>query len=83
MKIHHQQDHFNRLHDLVKRRATGSLDTLAEKFGVGRSTMSRYIEDFKMEFDPPLAYERIGHTYYYTKPFELKIWVEIKRTEGL
>lgn len=74
-----QRDLFNRLHDLIKRKATGSLDTLAEKFGVGRSTMSRYIEDFKFEFDPPLAYDRTAHTYYYTEPFELKIWVEIKR----
>jgi predicted DNA-binding transcriptional regulator YafY len=77
--MYHQQDNINRLHDLVKRKATGSLDTLAEKFGVGRSTMSRYIEDFKMEFDPPLAYDRLGHTYYYTEPFDLKVWVEIRR----
>ena len=79
--MHHQQDNINRLHDLVKRKATGSLDTLAEKFGVGRSTMSRYIEEFKMEYDPPMAYDRLKHTYYYTKPFELKIWVEVKRAE--
>jgi predicted DNA-binding transcriptional regulator YafY len=79
MKMLDQRDFFNRLHDLIKRKATGSLDTLAEKFGVGKSTMSRYIEDFKLDFDPPLAYDRTGHTYYYTEPFELKIWVEIKR----
>lgn len=79
MKMHDQRDLINRLHDLVKRKATGSLDTLAEKFGVGKSTMSRYIEEFKEEFEPPLAYDRTGHTYYYTEPFELKIWVEIKR----
>lgn len=79
MKIHDQQDHINRLHDLVKRRATGSLNTLAEKFGVGRSTMSRYIDEFKQTYDPPLAYDRGKQTYYYTQPFELKIWVEIRR----
>ncbi len=82
MKMHHRHDHINRLHDLVKRKATGSLDTLAEKFGVGRSTMSRYIDEFKQEFDPPLAYDRAGHTYYYTEPFDLKVWVEIKRSDG-
>jgi predicted DNA-binding transcriptional regulator YafY len=80
MKMLYQLDLFNRLHDLVKRKATGSLDTLAEKFGVGRSTMSRYIDEFKQEFEPPLAYDRLGHTYYYTEPFEIKIWVEIKRS---
>jgi predicted DNA-binding transcriptional regulator YafY len=80
MKMLDQRDLFNRLHDLIKRKATGSLDTLAEKFGVGKSTMSRYIEEFKLEFEPPLAYDRTGHTYYYTEPFELKIWVEIKRS---
>ena len=79
MKIHDQQEHINRLHDLVKRRATGSLNTLAEKFGVGRSTMSRYIDEFKQTYDPPLAYDRGQQTYYYTQPFELKIWVEIRR----
>lgn len=80
MKMHDQRDLINRLHDLVKRKATGSLDTLAEKFGVGKSTMSRYIEEFKEEFEPPLAYDRTGHTYYYTEPFDLKVWVEIKRS---
>jgi predicted DNA-binding transcriptional regulator YafY len=79
MKIHDQRDHINRLHDLIKRKATGSLDTLAEKFHVGRSTMSRYIDEFKQEFEPPLAYDREGHSYYYTEPFDLKIWVEIRR----
>lgn len=79
MKMLDQRDLFNRLHDLFKRKSTGSLDTLAEKFGVGKSTMSRYIDEFKQEFEPPLAYDRTEHTYYYTEPFELKIWVEIKR----
>jgi predicted DNA-binding transcriptional regulator YafY len=82
MKMLEQQNLFNRLHGLIKRKATGPLDTLAEKFGVGKSTMSRYIEDFKLEFEPPLAYDRTGHTYYYTEPFDLKIWVEIRRNSG-
>ena len=49
MKLHDQRNQINRLHDLIKRKSTGSLDTLAEKFGVGRSTMSRYIDNFKQE----------------------------------
>ncbi len=79
MKMHDQRNHINRLHDLIKRKSTGSLDALAAKFGVGRSTMSRYIDDFKQEFEPPLAYDRDAHSYYYTEPFEIRIWVEVRR----
>jgi predicted DNA-binding transcriptional regulator YafY len=79
MKMHDRRNYINRLHDLVKRKATGSLDTLADKFGVGRSTMSRYIDDFKQEFDAPLAYDRNVHSYYYTEPFEVRVWVEVRR----
>ena len=79
MKMHDQRNHINRLHDLIKRKSTGSLDALAAKFGVGRSTMSRYIDDFKHEFDPPLAYDRDAHSYYYTEPFEVRVWVEVRR----
>ena len=43
MKMHHRHDHINRLHDLVKRKATGSLDTRAQKFGVGRSSHVSFI----------------------------------------
>ena len=77
--MHDRRNYINRLHDLVKRKATGSLDTLADKFGVGRSTMSRYIDDFKQEFDAPLAYDRHSRSYYYTEPFEVRVWVEVRR----
>jgi predicted DNA-binding transcriptional regulator YafY len=79
MKMHDRRNYINRLHDLVKRKATGSLDTLADRFGVGRSTMSRYIDDFKQEFDAPLAYDRNVGSYYYTEPFEVRVWVEVRR----
>jgi predicted DNA-binding transcriptional regulator YafY len=79
MKMHDHRNQINRLHDLIKRKATGSLDALADKFGVGRSTMSRYIDDFKQEFDPPIAYDRNVHSYYYTEPFEVRVWVEVNR----
>ncbi len=80
MKLHDQRNQINRLHDLIKRKSTGSLDALAQKFGVGRSTMSRYIDDFKQEFEPPLAYDRHANSYFYTEPFEIRIWVEVKRS---
>jgi hypothetical protein len=79
MKMHDRRNYINRLHDLVTRKATGPLDTLADKFGVGRSTMSRYIDDFKQEFDAPLAYDRNVRSYYYTEPFEVRVWVEVRR----
>lgn len=77
--MHDRRNHTNRLHDLIKRKSTGSLDTLANQFGVGRSTMSRYIDEFKEEFNAPIAYDRHANSYYYTEPFEVRVWVEIRR----
>ncbi len=79
MKMHDRRNDINRLHDLIKRKATGPLDALADRFGVGRSTMSRYIDDYKQEFDAPLAYDRNARSYYYTEPFEVRVWVEVRR----
>jgi transposase len=76
-----QDQHFlvERLHNLVKRHATGTLEELAVKFDVGKSTMARYIAAFKDNYDAPIKYNRTKRYYYYTEPFELKIHLEIKR----
>jgi predicted DNA-binding transcriptional regulator YafY len=66
-----------RLDDLIRRKATGTLDQLAESFEDSVSTMSRHIEDLKRDFNAPVKYHRTDLTYYYSEPFELTILIEV------
>ena len=68
-----------RLDDLIRRKQTGELSHLAAKFGVCVSTMTRYLEEFKADFDAPIASDRLNKHYCYTEPFELIIQIEVCR----
>ena len=76
MNIHNQIREFKRLDDLIARSATGTLEQLAEKFGMSESSMKRHLRDFKDTFDAPVAYDREAGTYHYTKPFNLMAQIE-------
>ena len=55
-----------RLDDLIRRKQTGDLPHLAVEFGVCVSTMTRYLEEFKADFDAPIAFDRLNKHYHYT-----------------
>jgi predicted DNA-binding transcriptional regulator YafY len=72
-------DDFKRLHELISTYRTGSLEQLAAKFEVGKSTMSEYIRRFKAEYDAPIAYDRDRQCYCYTDYFDLVIEIKVIR----
>ena len=76
MNLETQLAEIRRLDDLINRKATDSLDELAEKFKIGRSTMKRHLKSFKEQLDAPVAYDREVKFYYYTKPFNLASKIE-------
>lgn len=47
MNLHVHFKKYERLDDLINRKATGSLNELATKFGKSKRSMSRLIEEFK------------------------------------
>lgn len=79
MNLHDLHSRYKRLDDLIRRKATGTLNELATKFDSNRRSMSRHLEEFKQECDAPVAYDRSLMTYYYTEPFDLKIVAERTR----
>ena len=79
MNWHDNTQNLRRLHDLINRKATGTLNDLAATFGICRSAMSLHLENYKATFDAPVAYDRSRLTYYYTEPFELQVLIIVNR----
>ena len=69
-------NHFKRLDDLIRLKATGSLTDLSARFEVSKSTMKRYIREFKEVFGAPVVYDKKEACYIYTEPFDLAAQIE-------
>ncbi|KYG84753.1 hypothetical protein AWW67_01530 [Roseivirga seohaensis] len=72
-----------RVHHLIRKRATGTPEELAEKLGVSQATVFRIIEGMK-SLDAPVVYDFSIRSYYYEYPVEFnygfksdKDWGEI------
>ena len=63
-------DRIQRLHALIRRKATGAPHQLAHRLDVSRATVYRYLEELKA-LGAPLAYCRLRQTYYYENDFDL------------
>ncbi len=55
-----------RIHALIKRRATGNPEELAEKLGISRSMTLNYLAEMKV-LGAPIAYDQFLESYYYTE----------------
>lgn len=77
MKVFMYIDRINRLHQLIKRKATGTPETLAEKLNLSVSRVHQIIEELKI-MEVPIAYSRTMKSYYYTDAYEVVIDVQLK-----
>lgn len=76
MKFDKQMDAIDRLHNLIKRKATGTPEQLSEKFEVSVGTIKNWINILK-DRNLPVKYCRDKQTYYYEYEVELRIfWVK-------
>jgi predicted DNA-binding transcriptional regulator YafY len=64
---------FDRLHDLIKRGATGTPAQLAAKFNVSVGTIKNMITTLR-DKGFPIAYSREDETYYYEYEIEVVIF---------
>jgi len=55
---------------LIKRKATGNLETFARKNRISKSTLSEIIQEMK-ELGFPIKYDRTRNTYYYEQDGEM------------
>ena len=70
MKFNQENDELERLHLLIKRKGTGTLEQLADKFGVCVNTIKNRIKILK-EKGAPIEYCRNSQTYHYTREVEI------------
>lgn len=57
-----------RIDHLVRTRATGTPEQMAQRLGVSRSTWFNYVAVLKTELKFPIEYDRQDRTYYYSQP---------------
>ncbi len=56
----------DRIDSLIRRRATGTPDDMAEKLGISRSTWFSHLRLLTNELSFPIEYDSEKQTYYYT-----------------
>lgn len=72
MTLFEQLNRIRRLDSLIRRKATGKPEELAERIDVSRATVFRYIDELRA-FGAPIVYDKDRQSYCYEDPFELKI----------
>lgn len=79
-KIHQ----LNRLHELIKRRATGSPKELAGKFDMSERCIYRLVDELR-SFDLDIKYCRTSQSYIYTRQidFSLSIMLNNQKINSL
>lgn len=65
-------DRLERLHLLIKRKSTGTVDELADKIGLSRRQTLEYISDMK-ELGAPIQFCKYRNTYFYTRNVNLSV----------
>jgi hypothetical protein len=82
MSFIEQIEALERLHYLIKRKATGTPDQLAARFKVSVGTVKNLIKILKYK-DLPIGYCRDAQTYYYECELEVQFFsVKIKREDA-
>ena len=67
-------DRMQRIHQLIKREATGPADEFAGRFKLKRRQLYYLLDEFR-DYGAEIRYSRIRNTYYYDNDFEVKVVV--------
>ena len=81
MTFMEQIEALERLHELIKRKATGTPEQLSERFGVSIGTINNFIKTLRNK-NLPIVYCRDRQTYYYEYEIEFVVF-QIKTKEDL
>jgi hypothetical protein len=63
-------DRLKRMHDLIKRKATGTPDEFAKKLGICKSMLMIHLKELKV-MGAPVKYDQLQQNYYYTEQCKL------------
>jgi len=68
-----QKQRYERIHDFIKRKATGPPSHFARKLNIDDSTLYRHLKFMKEEWDALIIYSKDLESYFYLEEFELPI----------
>ena len=77
MNIIKYLDRIKKMDDLIRRKATGTPEEFAEKMGLSRIALLKYIKLLK-EMNAPIEYDYNRRSYHYLFPCHLKLGFESK-----
>ncbi|GHT74456.1 hypothetical protein AGMMS50262_07460 [Bacteroidia bacterium] len=72
MMLFKQIEMLNRLHKFIDQSCTGVPVIFAKKLGISERHLHAVIEEMR-DLGAPIDYSRRNRTYFYRKPFEMKI----------
>lgn len=58
---------FVRLHELIKRKSTGDPQAFADRMGVSRATLFRYLDELR-DLSADIDYDKEKPSYFYKQP---------------
>ncbi len=80
MNIIKYLDRIKKMDDLIRRKATGTPGEFANKMGLSRISLLKYIQMLK-EMNAPLEYNYDRKSYCYLFPCRLKVGYEMKKLD--
>jgi len=72
MIIIHTLERLKQINELIKNKSTGKPKAFSHKIGISESHLYRCINEIK-EMGAPIKFCRVQNSYYYAKPFEIKV----------
>lgn len=82
MPLQKYLDRLERLHLLIKRKATGTVDELADKLDLSRRQTLEYISEMK-DMGAPIQFCKYQQTYFYTREVKLTLgFTELNANES-
>ena len=77
MKFLEQIERINEMHRLICTSSTGTPREFAKRLNISRTTLYEYIDELKSR-SAPIAYSRQEKTFYYKRPFIMKIDIQFR-----
>jgi predicted DNA-binding transcriptional regulator YafY len=77
MTLFQQIDRIEHIHYRIRSQSTGEPNSFAEKLNLGRRQLYNLLDELK-DYGAKIRYSRTRQTFFYERPFQLAIKVEMK-----
>ena len=81
MQLFEAIDRLTRIHNLIRREATGTPDEFASKLRLKKRQLYNILEEFR-DYGAIIKYSRSKSTYYYENDFEITVKISVDPTRN-